>query len=47
MTSPTPLRLWPGVAIAIAQAVVMFGAPIALPDAPLPIGMIAGSWASC
>ena len=42
VTSRKPLRLWPGVAIALIQVLVMFGAPIVAPDAQLPIGMIAG-----
>ena len=42
MDSPRPLRLWPGVAIAIVQVAIMFGAPIVVPDAPLPIGMMGG-----
>jgi outer membrane protein assembly factor BamB len=37
-----PLRLWPGLAIAIAQLLVMFGAPIVAPDVPLPIGILGG-----
>jgi outer membrane protein assembly factor BamB len=36
-----PLRLWPAVAIAIVQLLVMFGAPIVAPDAG-PIGMLGG-----
>jgi outer membrane protein assembly factor BamB len=36
-----PLRLWPGVVIAIVQLVVMFGAPVVAPDAG-PIGMLGG-----
>jgi outer membrane protein assembly factor BamB len=35
-----PLRLWPAVAIAIAQLLVMFLGPIVAPDAPLPVGLI-------
>ena len=42
MTSDKPLRLRPGVVIAIVTAAVMFGAPVLFPDAPLPIGMIGG-----
>ncbi len=37
-----PLRLWPGVAIAIVQLLIMFGGPIVAPDAELPVGMIGG-----
>jgi outer membrane protein assembly factor BamB len=36
-----PLRLWPAVAIAIVQLLVMFGAPVVAPDAG-PIGMLGG-----
>jgi hypothetical protein len=36
-----PLRLWPGVAIAILQCLVSFGAPLVAPDATL-IGVLAG-----
>ena len=42
MSIRKPLRLWPGVAIAIVQALVMFGAPVVAPDASLPIGMLGG-----
>jgi hypothetical protein len=41
-TPRKPLRLWPGVAIAIVQLLVMFGAPVVARDAPLPIGMLGG-----
>ncbi len=41
-TSRKPLRLWPGVALAIVQALVMFGAPVVAPDAELPIGLFGG-----
>jgi outer membrane protein assembly factor BamB len=34
-----PLRLWPAVAIAIVQLLVMFGAPVVAPDAEMPIGL--------
>ncbi len=37
-----PLRLWPGVAIAIVQLLVMFLGPVVAPDAPLPVGMLGG-----
>ena len=37
-----PLRLWPGVVVAVAQLLIMFGAPIVAPDATLPVGMIGG-----
>jgi outer membrane protein assembly factor BamB len=36
-----PLRLWPGVAIAIVQLLVMFGTPVVEPNA-LPIGLLGG-----
>ncbi len=42
MTSRKSLRLWPGVVIAIAQLVIMWGGPIVAPDAPLPVGMFGG-----
>jgi outer membrane protein assembly factor BamB len=42
LTSRKPLRLWPGVAIAIAQLLIMFGAPIVAPEAELPVGMFGG-----
>jgi outer membrane protein assembly factor BamB len=37
-----PLRLWPGVIIAIVQLLVMFGAPVVAPDVEFPIGMLGG-----
>ena len=37
-----PLRLWPAVAIAVVQLLVMFGAPVVAPDAEIPIGMLGG-----
>ena len=37
-----PLRLWPAVAIAVVQLLVMFGAPVVAPDAEMPIGMLGG-----
>ena len=40
MSSQKPLRLWPGVAIAIAQLAAMFGGPRVFPDAELPIGLL-------
>jgi len=43
-TVPRPLRLWPAVAIVIAQAVIMYGVPAIAPDAEpfsLPIGLLA------
>lgn len=42
MTSDRPLRLRPGVVIALAMAAIMFGGPVLFPDAPLPVGMIGG-----
>jgi len=42
MKSDKPLRLWPGIVIAIAQALIMFGGPVLFPDADLPVGMIGG-----
>ena len=42
MTIRKPLRLWPGVVIAIAQLLVMFGGSIVAPDAELPVGMFGG-----
>ena len=36
------LRLWPAVAIAIVQLLVMFGGPVVAPDAGLPVGMLGG-----
>jgi len=38
-TSRKPLRLWPGVAVALLLPVVRFGLPIAIPEA-IPIAMI-------
>src|SRR5215211_6405105 len=40
-SSRRPLRLWPAVAIAIVQLLLMFGAPVVAPDAG-PIGMLGG-----
>ena len=40
-TSRKPLRLWPAVAIAVIQLLLMFGAPVVAPDAG-PIGMLGG-----
>ena len=37
-----PLRLWPGIAIAIVQLLVMFLGPVVAPDAPVPVGMLGG-----
>jgi outer membrane protein assembly factor BamB len=42
MTSERSLRLWPGVALAIIQLLVMFLGPVLAPEAPLPVGMIGG-----
>jgi outer membrane protein assembly factor BamB len=42
MTTQKPLRLWPAVAIAIVQLLVMFGAPVVAPDTGLLIGMLGG-----
>jgi outer membrane protein assembly factor BamB len=42
LSSRKPLRLWPGVAIAIAQLLIMFGGPIVAPDAEMPVGMFGG-----
>ena len=42
LSSRKPLRLWPGVVIAIAQLLIMFGGPIVARDAELPIGMFGG-----
>jgi outer membrane protein assembly factor BamB len=42
MTTQRPLRLWPAVAIAIVQLLVMLGGPLVAPDANLPIGMLGG-----
>ena len=39
--SQKPLRLWPGVLLAIAMVVLFVMAPIALPDVELPVGMLA------
>ena len=40
-TPKKPLRLWPGVVIAILQCLVSFGAPLVAPDATL-VGVLAG-----
>ena len=37
-----PLRLWPAVAIAVVQLLVMFGASVVAPDAEIPFGMLGG-----
>ena len=42
MTDRKPLRLRAGIIIALLQVLVMVGGPFALPDAPLPVGMIGG-----
>jgi hypothetical protein len=42
LTPRKPLRLWPGVAIAIVQLLVMFLGPVVAPDALLPVGMLGG-----
>ena len=46
MTPRKPLRLWPGVALAIVQVLLMVAgplvAPLVAPDAQLPIGMFGG-----
>jgi outer membrane protein assembly factor BamB len=42
MTTQKPLRVWPGVVIAIVQLLVMFGGPVVAPDAGLPVGMLGG-----
>jgi outer membrane protein assembly factor BamB len=42
LTPRKPLRLWPGVAIAIVQLLVMFLGDVVAPDAPLPVGMLGG-----
>ncbi len=42
MKTQKPLRLWPGVVIAIIQLLVMFGGPRVAPDAGLPVGMLGG-----
>jgi outer membrane protein assembly factor BamB len=42
MTSRKPLRLWPAVAIAIVQLLVMVGAPLLAPDGGALIGMLGG-----
>ncbi len=41
MSSPKPLRLWPAVAIAIVQLIVMIGAPLGFDDGAV-IGMLGG-----
>jgi outer membrane protein assembly factor BamB len=41
-TRRTPLRLWPGIAIATVQLLVMIGGPVVAPDAPVPVGMFGG-----
>src|SRR2546428_13629296 len=40
-TSQKPLRLWPGVVIAILQCLVRFGVPVVVPEATL-VGVLAG-----
>src|SRR5262245_46292143 len=42
MSSPKPLRLWPAVAIALVQLLVMVGAPLIAPDGGPLIGMLGG-----
>jgi outer membrane protein assembly factor BamB len=42
MNSQKPLRLWPAVAIAIVQLLVMVGAPLLAPDGGALIGMLGG-----
>ena len=42
MTTQKPLRLWPGVVIAIVQLLVMIGAPLLAPDDGALIGMLGG-----
>jgi outer membrane protein assembly factor BamB len=42
MTSRKPLRLWPAVAIAIVQLLVMVGGPVLVPDNGGLIGMLGG-----
>jgi outer membrane protein assembly factor BamB len=42
MTTQKPLRLWPAVAIAIVQVLVMVGAPLVAPDGGPLIGMLGG-----
>ena len=39
-SSQKPLRLWPGVMFAVAMVVLWFGAPMVVPDAELPVGLI-------
>jgi outer membrane protein assembly factor BamB len=41
LTLQKPLRLWPGVVIAILQCLVSFGAPLVAPEAML-VGLLAG-----
>src|SRR6266545_3282015 len=41
-TARKPLRLWPGVAIAIVQLIVMFVAPVVAPDSGPVIGLLGG-----
>ena len=40
MTSEKPLRLWPGVMFAVAMVVLVVGAPMVMPNADLPVGLI-------
>ena len=40
MTDQKPLRLWPGVMFAVAMVVLYFAAPMVLPDAELPVGLM-------
>ena len=42
LTPRKPLRLWPAVAIAIVQLLVMFGAPVVAPDAGCPSACLRG-----
>src|SRR5262245_6732440 len=42
MSSPRPLRLWPAMAIAIVQVLVMVGAPLLAPDGGPLIAMLGG-----
>jgi outer membrane protein assembly factor BamB len=42
LTPRKPLRLWPAVVIAVVQLLVMFGGPVVVPDAGLPVGMLGG-----